>query len=95
MEKMKSITNIMENIMKSGVWRYHDNSLIIHFGITGDIPIVGNWDNMGVSTTSDVGVFRNSSGYWYRDYSDYGIVYATSPNPLGTTGDTPIIGKWV
>jgi hypothetical protein len=66
-----------------------------HFGITGDIPIVGNWDNMDVSTTSDVGVFRNSSGYWYRDYSDNGIVYATSPNPLGTTGDTPIIGKWI
>jgi len=65
-----------------------DNSF--HFGKSGDIPIVGDWDGDGVS---DIGVFRPATGFWYLDITKTGVVN-TSFN-FGKTGDLPQVGKWI
>jgi len=61
-----------------------------HFGTTGDVPVVGDWDGNGIS---DVGVFRPSTGNWILEITKTGAVYKRFR--FGTSGDTPIVGKWV
>jgi hypothetical protein len=61
-----------------------------HFGTTGDIPVVGDWNNDGMA---NVGVFRPSNGNWYLDTTNTGVVNTTFH--FGTTGDTPIVGEWI
>jgi hypothetical protein len=60
-----------------------------HFGTTGDIPVVGDWNDAGMT---NVGVFRPSSGNWYLDTTKTGVVNVTFH--FGTTGDSPVVGKW-
>jgi hypothetical protein len=60
-----------------------------HFGTTGDIPVVGDWNNDG---TTNVGVFRPSNGNWYLETTKTGVVNVTFH--FGTTGDSPVVGKW-
>ena len=70
----------------------------ISYGMTGDIPIVGDWNGNGVSK---IGVFRN--GMWYLDYpgtaSWVGCGAPGDPTKdvcisYGMTGDIPIVGDW-
>ena len=61
-----------------------------HFGTTGDMPVVSDWDSDGIS---DVGVFRTSNGNWYLDTTRTGVVNETFH--FGTNGDNPLVGKWV
>ncbi len=49
---------------------------MFHFGTTGDIPVVGDWDGDGIS---DAGVFRPSSGNWYLDTTKTGVVVTAFP----------------
>jgi len=63
------------------------------FGAAGDSPVVGDWTGTGVTR---VGVFRPSIGLWGLDVNgnlawDAGIDLS---GVFGTTGDTPLIGKW-
>ena len=60
-----------------------------HFGTTGDTPIVGDWNNDGVT---NVGVFRSSNGNWFLDTTKTGVVNKTFH--FGTTGDIPVVGDW-
>ena len=60
-----------------------------HFGTTGDVPLIGDWDGNGVS---DAGVFRPANGNWYLDTTKTGTVNKTFH--FGTTGDVPVIGVW-
>jgi hypothetical protein len=46
----------------------------ISFGMSGDVPVVGDWNGSGVAK---IGVFRN--GMWYLDYA--GIYAATGTWP--------------
>ena len=63
------------------------------FGMTGDIPIVGDWTGTG---TAKIGVFRD--GQWFLDLNGNGAwdgcgtdaCYAS----FGMTGDIPIVGDW-
>jgi C1A family cysteine protease len=61
------------------------------FGTTpGDTPIVGDWDNDGVT---EPGIFRSSTGYWYLDYNTDG----TSDKKFlfgGGSEDMPVVGNW-
>ena len=61
------------------------------FGMTGDIPVTGDWDGTGIMR---LGVFRN--GWWYLDINgngiwDPGIDFAI---PFGLSGDLPVVGDW-
>jgi hypothetical protein len=60
-----------------------------HFGTSGDIPVIGDWNGDG---TSDAGIYRPSNGNWYLDYTKTGVVDRTFH--FGTSGDSPKIGKW-
>jgi hypothetical protein len=64
--------------------------LTFTFGITGDLPVAGDWNEDGIDT---IGVYRPSNGVFYlRDSNSGG-----SPQyqfPYGNTGDLPIAGDW-
>jgi PKD repeat protein len=78
----------------SGNWylNYFNNGAVnkaFHFGTSGDIAVVGDWDGNGFS---DVGIFRPSNGNWYLDTTGTGVVNRTFH--FGTSGDIPIVGDW-
>jgi PKD repeat protein len=78
----------------NGVWNGAVTDRSRNFGITGDIPINGDWNNDG---TTDIGVFRPSTHLFYLDYNGNGVwngaVTDRSRN-FGITGDIPITGDW-
>ncbi len=62
-----------------------------NWGMTGDIPVMGDWDGTGITR---IGVFRN--GWWYLDINgnntwDPGVDLAI---PFGMAGDIPVVGNW-
>ena len=60
----------------------------INYGIGGDLPVTGDWDNDGIDT---IGVYRNGT-FYLRNSNTIGfadIVFA-----LGIPGDHPIAGNW-
>ena len=71
---------------------YNQNGVVdtsFHFGTSGDIPVVGDWNNDNVS---DYGVFRPSNGNWYLETTKTGVV--DTAFHFGTTGDIPVVGDW-
>ncbi len=70
-------------------WIFTDNLLMVtyrdHYGLSTDKPLVGDFNNDGVS---DRAVFRN--GNWIVDYSMDGSV--NSNTPFGMAGDIPLAG---
>jgi hypothetical protein len=60
------------------------------FGITGDIPVSGDWNG---DNRSEIGVFRPSTHIYYQDYNGNGVwngaVIDRAYN-FGITGDIPI-----
>ena len=63
---------------------------MFHFGTTGDIPLIGDWDN---NHSTDIGVFRVGNGNWYLDTTKTGVVNTSFH--FGTSGDSPLLGKWI
>jgi hypothetical protein len=64
------------------------------FGITGDIPLAGDWNANGIT---EIGVFRPSNHLFYMDYNGNGLWDGTiidRTNNFGITGDIPITGDW-
>jgi hypothetical protein len=61
------------------------------FGLKGDIPIVGDWDDSG---RNRIGVFRK--GLWILDMDgdDAYSAIADKSFSFGGTGDLPIVGDW-
>jgi hypothetical protein len=60
------------------------------FGLSGDIPIAGDWDGSG---TKRIGVFRN--GLWLLDMNGNGIFdNADKSITFGQAGDLPVLGDW-
>ena len=49
--------------MVTNVWEVSDVSL--SWGLPNDIPVIGDWN--GITETSEIGIFRPSSGIWSLD----------------------------
>jgi len=78
----------------NGVWNGASVDRQYNFGITGDIPITGDWDNNGIS---EIGIFRPSTHLFYLDYNGNGVWNGASVDRqynFGITGDIPITGDW-
>jgi TolB protein len=60
-----------------------------HFGMAGDIPVVGDWDGTG---TPDAGIFRPSTGTWVLETTKTGTVFKRFH--FGMAGDNPVTGDW-
>ena len=71
------------------------DSCIGPFGMAGDIPIVGDWNNSG---TIQIGIFRPSTGMWYLDSNGSGTWSGCGPDgcygQFGMPGDYPVAGDW-
>jgi hypothetical protein len=67
---------------------------IINFGLTGDLPVVNNWN--GTSNADQIGIFRcppvPGPCYWHVDTLGNGT--DTAQYQYGVTGDQPIVGNW-
>jgi hypothetical protein len=63
-----------------------------HFGVPGDIPVVGDWDGSG---SLRIGVYRGGS--WYVDL-DGNHQWDGEPTDrvfnFGVPGDIPVVGDW-
>jgi len=78
----------------NGVWNGAIVDRQYNFGISGDIPITGDWDNDG---KYEIGVFRNSTHLFYLDYNGNGAWNGGSVDKqysFGITGDIPVTGDW-
>ena len=89
-------------IFRNGAWyldnngnRQWDDCTTDHclgFGMTGDTPVVGDWDG---SSRAKIGIFRN--GIWVLDYNgNEQFDDCTTDHCLGfgMPGDTPVVGDW-
>jgi hypothetical protein len=65
----------------------------VSYGLSTDVPIVGDWDGNGSAT---VGIFRPSNFSWHlkNDHSPGGIPSITPFVFGGAAGDLPIVGDW-
>ena len=78
----------------NGVWNGASVDRSYNFGITGDIPITGDWNSDGIS---EIGVFRPSTHLFYLDYNGNGVWNGASVDKsynFGISGDIPISGDW-
>jgi PKD repeat protein len=65
-----------------------------NFGITGDLPVAGDWDSDGMT---EIGVFRPSTHMFYLDYNGNGVwdgAVTDRRYVFGIAGDLPIAGDW-
>ncbi len=60
----------------------------INYGLPGDKPVTGDWDNDGVDT---IGIYRNGQ-FYLRNSNTIG--FADLVFALGVPGDHPIAGNW-
>jgi len=78
----------------NGVWNGAVVDRTYNFGITGDMPISGDWNHNGAA---EIGVFRDSTHLFVLDYNGNGVWNGTVVDKtydFGITGDTPVTGKW-
>jgi hypothetical protein len=78
----------------NGIWNGTSVDRQYNFGITGDIPITGDWN---IDGKTEIGVFRNSTHVYYLDYNGNGAWNGASVDRqynFGITGDKPISGTW-
>jgi len=78
----------------NGAWNGAGIDRSYNFGITGDIPVTGDWNNDG---TTEIGVFRNSTHLFYLDYNGNGVWNGASVDKqynFGISGDIPVTGDW-
>jgi hypothetical protein len=82
------------DLNSNDAWSGCDTDSCIPFGMNGDLPVAGDWDNTG---PSKVGVFRPSTGMWYLDYNGNGRWDGCGTDRcahFGTSGDLPVSGDW-
>jgi hypothetical protein len=73
---------------KNGTWDLEDR--VLQFGLTGDVPVTGDWDGSGVIRA---GVFRN--GQWFLDWNNNGRWDEGDREfSFGMPGDLPVTGDW-
>ncbi len=66
-------------------------TLTINFGLNGDLPVAGDWDNNGVET---VGVFRPSTGQFFLTDDNVANPNVDHTLNFGLSGDLPVAGDW-
>ena len=54
------------------------SEIVIQFGVSGDIPVVGDWDGDG---RDNLGVFRPQQGKWYFDLDGKGALQNNESSP--------------
>jgi PKD repeat protein len=78
----------------NGVWNGAVTDRQYNFGLTGDLPVSGDWNNDGIS---EIGIFRPSTHMFYLDYNGNGVWNGgviDRQYTFGLTGDLPVSGKW-
>ena len=81
-------------VFRRGAWYLNNQNdgsapeFAFSYGITGDVPVVGDWNCSGNQT---VGVFRN--GAWYLNNENDGSGPEAAFN-FGQAGDIPVVGDW-
>lgn len=71
-------------------WHVMSDTSSTEYGLSTDIPIVGDWTGTGVKR---IGIFRN--GTWILDTNGDGILDAGDQTvSFGQTGDIPVVGDW-
>jgi hypothetical protein len=78
----------------NGAWNGAVTDRQFNFGLTGDVPVSGDWDNDGFT---EIGVFRPSTHMFYLDYNGNGTwngAVTDKQYNFGTTGDIPVSGDW-
>lgn len=71
-------------------WHVMSDTSSTFYGISTDIPIVGDWTGTGVRR---IGIFRN--GTWILDTNGDGILDAGDQTvSFGQAGDIPVVGDW-
>ena len=69
---------------------YNSPVAVNTYGVSSDIPVVGDWDGSGVKR---LGVFRN--GTWILDTNGNGVLDAADKTvAFGQAGDLPVVGDW-
>lgn len=86
-------------IFRTGTWIlnttgtgvFTSSDAIYTFGMTGDVPVVGDWTGNG---TTKIGVYRN--GTWILDTNGSGQLDASDAvlSYGGLPGDVPVVGDW-
>ena len=64
------------------------------FGIRGDLPVTGDWNNDGFT---EIGVFRPSAGIWFLDRNGnmrWDGCAVDRCYQFGINGDVPVSGDW-
>jgi hypothetical protein len=78
----------------SGTWDGCGIDRCLRIGLSGDVPLVGDWNGSG---TAKVGTFRPSDGYFYLDYNGNGQWDGCGIDrclQIGMNGDIPLVGDW-
>ena len=78
----------------NGVWNGAGVDRAYNFGLTGDIPVSGDWNNDRIS---EIGVFRPSTHIYYQDFNGNGVWEGAEMDRaynFGITGDLPVSGDW-
>ena len=78
----------------NGVWNGAVIDRAYNFGITGDLPVSGDWNNDRIS---EIGVFRPSTHIYYQDFNGNGVWEGAEMDRaynFGITGDLPVSGDW-
>src|SRR6185436_10663785 len=81
-------------VYRNGIWFLRNTNssgphdVTFGFGMSTDVPVVGDWDGDGVAT---VGVFRDGS-WLLRNTNSTGNPDLTMA--LGGPGDIPVVGDW-
>ena len=78
----------------NGVYQGSEIDRAYDFGLTGDLPVAGDWNLNGIS---EIGVFRPSTHMFYLDYNGNGAYNGASVDRaynFGLTGDMPVAGDW-
>ncbi len=71
-------------------WHVMTDTASTFFGLSTDIPVVGDWTGTGVKR---VGIFRN--GTWILDTNGNGVIDPADKTVIfGQAGDLPVVGDW-
>jgi len=79
---------------ENGVWNGALIDKAYNFGITGDIPVSGDWNADG---RTEIGVYRPSTHVYYQDYNGNGVwngALIDKAYNFGIVGDIPVSGDW-
>ncbi len=82
------------NMDYTGTWNSETDVVLGPFGLSTDVPIIGDWDGSGID---QVGIWRASNRIFALNMDYTGIWNSETDlvlGPFGLTTDVPIIGRW-